>query len=46
VGAYTIVMTPPFINLAPAIVTVDSDGSTRLSRKQQTVFSFLDGYII
>ncbi len=43
-GAYTIVMTPPFINLAPAIVAPDGDGGFELLREAQGVEHFLGCY--
>ncbi len=43
-GAYTIVMTPPFINLAPAIVGPDGNGGFRLLRAPQSVDHLLEGY--
>lgn len=43
-GAYTIVMTPPFINPAPAIVAPDGGGGFRLLREAQSVEHFLGCY--
>ncbi len=43
-GAYTIVMTPPFINLAPAIVAPDGKGGFELLREAQSVDHFLACY--
>ncbi len=43
-GAYTIVMTPPFINLAPAIVAPDGKGGFELLREAQSVDQFLACY--
>ncbi len=43
-GAYTIVMTPPFINLAPAIIAPDGAGGFKLLREAQSVDHFLGCY--
>lgn len=45
IGAYTIVMTPPFINLYPAIVEIDKDG-IKIVREAQTTEDFLLNYKI
>lgn len=37
VGAYTFVLTPPFINTAPAIVAVDPDLGCRTARRAETL---------
>ena len=44
VGAYTLVMTPPFINPAPAIL-VDEGGEFKLVRKKQTLDQMFSNYI-
>ncbi len=43
-GAYTIVMTPPFINLAPAIIAPDEAGGFETLRRAQSVDHFLGCY--
>ncbi len=43
-GAYTIVMTPPFINLAPAIVASDGKGGFELLREAQSLEQLLACY--
>ncbi len=43
-GAYTMVMTPPFINPAPAIVAPDGAGGFELLRTAQSVDQFLAAY--
>ncbi|MFK7889523.1 MAG: hypothetical protein AB8B63_01815 [Granulosicoccus sp.] len=44
VGAYTLVMTPPFINLSPAIVLRSEGESLKQIRAAQTVDSFFNDY--
>lgn len=44
VGAYTVVLKPPFIKAAPAIVELASDGATALVRPSETVDDVLRGY--
>ena len=44
VGAYTLVMTPPFINPAPAILA-DEVGVMKLVRKKQTLEEIFSSYI-
>lgn len=44
VGAYTLVMTPPFINPAPAVMA-DEDGDFKLIRKKQTLEEIFNNYI-
>lgn len=44
VGAYTLVMTPPFINLAPAIVANTDDNKFTLARKAQSFETFFTDY--
>jgi diaminopimelate decarboxylase len=43
VGAYTVVMTPPFINPAPAILAQESDGVVCV-RRRQTLVDVFAGY--
>lgn len=43
VGAYTVVMTPPFINPAPAILAQESDGVVCV-RRRQTLEDIIAGY--
>ena len=43
IGAYTLVMTPPFINPAPAILA-DEGGSYKLVRKKQTPEEIFSNY--
>ncbi len=43
-GAYTTVMTPPFINPAPAILAPDGDGGFELLRREQSLEQFLAAY--
>ena len=43
IGAYTLVMTPPFINPAPAILA-DEDGTYKLVRKKQTMEDIFSNY--
>lgn len=43
VGAYTVVMTPPFINPAPAILAQESDGIVCV-RRRQTLEDVFAGY--
>ena len=43
IGAYTLVMTPPFINPAPAIL-VDDAGQIKMVRKQQTLDEMFSNY--
>lgn len=45
VGAYTLVMTPPFIHPAPAIVADEGSGSFRLIRNRQTLDDVFSNYI-
>ena len=44
VGAYTVVMTPPFINPAPAIVADEGEGQYKLIRKKQTLDEIFSNY--
>jgi diaminopimelate decarboxylase len=44
VGAYTLVMTPPFINPAPAILA-NEKGTYKLVRKKQTLDEIFSNYI-
>ena len=43
VGAYTVVLTPPFINPAPAIV-VEKSGTFKLIRSKQTLNDMFKNY--
>lgn len=43
IGAYTVVMTPPFINPAPAILAQDGD-NTLCVRRRQTLDDIFSGY--
>ena len=43
IGAYTLVMTPPFINPAPAVIA-DEGGNYRLVRKKQTLDNMFGNY--
>jgi diaminopimelate decarboxylase len=43
VGAYTIVLTPPFINPAPAIV-VEKSGTFKIIRSKQTLGDMFKNY--
>ncbi len=43
-GAYTVVLTPPFINPAPAIV-VEKNGTFKLIRSKQTLNDMFENYI-
>jgi diaminopimelate decarboxylase len=45
VGAYTLVMTPPFIHPAPAIMADEGDGRWALIRKKQTLEEIFSNYI-
>lgn len=45
IGAYTLVMTPPFINPAPAILA-DEGGEYKLVRKKQTLEEIFSSYIM
>lgn len=45
VGAYTLVMTPPFIHPAPAIIADEGDGRWALIRKKQTLDEIFSNYI-
>ena len=44
VGAYTIVLTPPFINTAPAIVVKDSE-DFKVIRKKQNLENMFENYL-
>jgi diaminopimelate decarboxylase len=44
VGAYTLVLAPPFINLAPAIVVKDRSGYKAI-RKKQSLENMFGGYL-
>jgi diaminopimelate decarboxylase len=44
VGAYTLVMTPPFIHPAPAIVADDGQGQYKLIRRKQTLNDIFANY--
>lgn len=44
VGAYTVVMQPPFIHPAPAILAVDHDGTVRLARRRQRLEDMFAGF--
>ena len=43
VGAYTVVLTPPFINPAPAIV-VEKSSAVKLIRSKQTLNDMFKNY--
>jgi diaminopimelate decarboxylase len=43
IGAYTLVMTPPFINPAPAILA-DEAGQVKCVRKKQTLEDIFSNY--
>lgn len=43
-GAYTVVMTPPFIETAPAIITVHADGRTSIARRAERLEDLLRTY--
>ncbi len=45
VGAYTLVMTPPFIHPAPAIVVDEGHGQIKLIRRRQTLDEVFSSYI-
>ncbi len=45
VGAYTVVMTPPFIHAAPAILADEGQGQYKLIRKKQTLKELFSNYI-
>lgn len=44
VGAYTVVMTPPFIHPAPAILADEGEGQYKLIRKKQTLNEIFSNY--
>jgi len=46
IGAYTLVMTPPFINPAPAILADEGGGNYKLVRKKQTLEEIFSNYIM
>lgn len=45
VGAYTLVMTPPFIHTAPAVVADEDGGRVKLIRRKQTLDEIFSNYI-
>ncbi|MCO7193196.1 hypothetical protein [Pseudonocardia sp. McavD-2-B] len=46
VGAYTLVMQPPFIRTAPPVVAVRADGTAELVRRRQTTEDLLAGFAL
>jgi len=44
IGAYTLVMTPPFINPAPAILADEGGGQYKLVRQKQTLTEIFSNY--
>jgi len=45
-GAYTVVLDPPFISTAPAIITVHADGRLGLARRAETLDDLLQTYLL
>jgi diaminopimelate decarboxylase len=45
VGAYTNVLRPPFINPAPAILSLTSSGKVEVIRRSETIDDIFSGYI-
>lgn len=45
IGAYTVVMSPSFINPAPAILADEGDGDYKLVRKRQTLNEIFSSYV-
>ncbi|MBK8338979.1 MAG: alanine racemase [Flavobacteriales bacterium] len=45
-GAYTVVLKPPFIDTAPAILAVDTDGAISIARRAETLDDLMTTYPI
>ena len=45
IGAYTVVLTPPFIHPAPAILADEGGGDCKLIRKKQTLDDIFANYM-